>query len=453
MPIITLPNNGWTPRSYQRKLWDFLRNSGKRGVEVAHRRWGKDDVVLHSTSCASQERVGNYWHMLPEFEQCRKAIWNAVNPHTGKRRIDEAFPEGMRRSKNEQQMMLKFRNGSTWQLVGSDNYNSLMGSPPIGVVFSEYSLADPLAWAYIRPILLENKGWAVFIYTARGDNHGKRMYEMAKEEMESGNKDWFAEKSTVGDTDVFTGEQLAQELKELIAEMGDEDEATAHFNQEYWCSFEGAVAGSYYGKVIEQARRDGRITFVPYMVGNPVYTFWDLGFDDSTTIWFMQHVGNKLNFIDYYENSRMGLDHYAEVLLKEKRYLYGDHFWPHDAAQSSLQTGLTNQEYGEKIGITPITVVPRARDGRSVINGINQGRRVFNQCWFDERKCAHGLSALSSYRSEYDKKKRKPSNYPIHNWASHGADAFRTFSVGYEPRIPVESVSDMMIRKGMMLPR
>jgi hypothetical protein len=405
---------------------------GKRAVEVAHRRWGKDEVALHATACAAMERVGNYWHMLPEYEQARKSIWDAVNPHTGKNRIDEAFPRAIRKQTYKQRMMIEFANGSTWQLVGSDNYNALMGSPPIGVVFSEYSLANPLAWAYIRPILLENNGWAAFIYTARGDNHGRRLYEMAKEEMALGS-DWFAQKSTVDDTCVFTKLQLEQELREIVAELGSVDEGEALFNQEYYCSFQGAIPGSYYGKVMAIARADGRIGEVPYISGHPVYTFWDLGVNDTMAIWFMQQIGDYYRFIDYVEDSRFGMDHYAHILLNEKRYLYADHFMPHDSANTSVQTGKTTAEYSEDLGIRPIHTVSRARDSQAVIAGINQGRRIFNLCKFDERKCTHGLAALSNYRSEYDKKRKRLGLYPVHDWACLAGDTMIRTLQGWKP--------------------
>ena len=128
---ISLPNN-WNPRPYQFALWKYLENGGKRGLAVCHRRWGKDDLALHWTAVAAHQRVASYWHMLPQYEQARKAIWTAVNPHTGLRRIDEAFPKEVRASTDEQGMFIRFRNGSTWQVVGSDNYNSLVGAPPAG---------------------------------------------------------------------------------------------------------------------------------------------------------------------------------------------------------------------------------------------------------------------------------------------------------------------------------
>lgn len=427
---IRLPNN-WRPRPDQMNLWTHLErgldHGGLRAVEVAHRRWGKDDCALHFTATATQQRVGNYWHMLPEFAQARKAVWEAVNPRTGKKRIDEAFPEAIRKKTRSQDMFIEFLNGSTWQLVGSDNFDSLVGTPPVGLVFSEYAIADPRAWAYLRPILAENGGWALFIYTPRGNNHGKTLYDFARLDPA-----WFAEKVTAMETPVFSRETLEQERRELIAEFGD-DEGEAMYQQEYMCSFEGAVFGAYYAKQIRQARAENRVTKIPYEVGIPVFTFWDIGIDDSMTIWFMQPIGNRLHFIDYYENSGYGLDHYAQVLLKDKPYVYGDHYMPHDAAHKSPQTGITFADYADSLKISPVVVVDRARDIQAVLAGIQACRKVFNRCWFDEEKCARGLAALEGYRADYDQEKKKLDNKPKHNWCSHGADSFRTFGVGFMP--------------------
>src|SRR5690606_5149766 len=130
---------------------------GKRAIEIAHRRWGKDDLILHRTAVAAFERPASYWHMLPQFAQARRAIWTAVNPHTGKRRIDEAFPHEIREATNDQEMFIRFKNGSTWQLVGSDRYDNLVGAGVAGVVFSEWALANPSAWGYIRPMVEEDR--------------------------------------------------------------------------------------------------------------------------------------------------------------------------------------------------------------------------------------------------------------------------------------------------------
>jgi hypothetical protein len=425
---VTLPNN-WTPRPDQMRLWAYLEKGGKRAVEVAHRRWGKDDVALHYTACAAMERVGNYWHMLPQYNQARKAIWEAVNQRTGKRRIDEAFPEAIRADMRNTDMFIKLKNGSTWQLVGSDNFNSLVGSPPVGLVNSEYALADPRAWAYLRPILAENGGWSVFIFTPRGMNHGYTLFKMAEADPA-----WHAELLTVKQTPVFNQDTIEMERRELIAQFGDTFGQTL-FEQEHFCSFDIAIIGAYYSKQLKQAREDGRITNVPWLAGHEVYTFWDLGIDDSTSIWFMQAVNAERRFIDYYENAGEPLAHYAKV-LKEKPYVYGDHYLPHDVEVRELGTGISRRETLENLGIKPIITVERSRDSQAVLMGIDAGRNALSQCWFDKEKTQRGLSALEAYHAKYDEERRKLANTPEHDWTSHAADAFRTFAVGFQDKAP-----------------
>jgi hypothetical protein len=434
-PVIDIPS-GWAPRRDQQPLWDYLEGGGKRAVMVAHRRWGKDDVALYFACCSALEQPGNYWHMLPQYAQARKVVWDALNPKTGKRRIDEAFPRDIRRKTREQEMMIELANGATWQLVGSDNYNSLVGSAPVGIVFSEYAVADPMAWAYLRPILAANDGWALFIYTPRGGNHGKTMLDFAK--VQPG---WFASVVDAAHSPVFSPDKLEQERRELAAEFG-ETEGEMIFLQEYYCSFEGMTRGAYYAKQLRAARSEGRIASVPYVAGHEVYTFWDLGVDDSTSIWFMQAIGKELRFIDYYEASGEGLVHYAKV-LKERPYVYGDHYMPHDAEVRELGTGTSRKATAENLGIRPVVVVQRAHDTQAVLSGIEAGRNIMSQCWFDEKKCSQGLIALEGYRCDYDEEKRKLADRPLHNWCSHGADAFRTFACGFRPKeksVPVTSI-------------
>ena len=435
-PVITLPLD-WRPGPDQRSLWDYLESGGKRAVMVAHRRWGKDEVGLHFAAVAAVQRPGNYWHMLPQYGQARRVIWEAVNPRTGRRRIDEAFPHEIRRRTIDGEMLIELANGSTWQLVGSDNFDSLVGSPPVGIVFSEYALADPMAWAYFRPILAENGGWALFIYTPRGRNHGKTLYDFARSE-----EGWFSQVLSAADTPVFDACVLDRERRELCAEFG-ETEGELLYLQEYQCSFEGMVHGAYYAKQLAAARSEGRIGPVPHAAGHEVYTFWDLGMDDSTSIWFMQAIGRELRFIDYYEAAGEGLAHYATV-LKGKPYVYGDHYMPHDADVRELGTGTSRRATAEALGIRPVIVVPRPRDTQAVLSGIEAGRNAMSRCWFDARACSRGLAALEGYRAEYDDDKKKLADRPIHDWCSHGADAYRTFAAGFTPRATQRSVTSVL---------
>ena len=233
---VTLPNE-WRPRHYQMPLWRYLENGGKRAIAIWHRRAGKDDLCLHWTAVSAMMKPGTYWHMLPEYAQARKAIWTAINPHTGKRRIDEAFPQAIRATTNEAEMFIRFKNGATWQVVGSDRYNTLVGSGVAGLVFSEWALAKPEAWGYLEPMVNESGGWALFITTPRGRNHAVSMYESALAK-----PGWHSELLTPRETLAFTEDQL-ETARQSSIELYGEDAGNAIFDQEYWCSFDVAVEG------------------------------------------------------------------------------------------------------------------------------------------------------------------------------------------------------------------
>ncbi len=421
MTTVRLPN-GWKPRPYQMPLWTHLERGGKRAIEIAHRRWGKDDIMLHRTAIAAHERVGSYWHCLPEYAQARKAIWTAVNPHTGKRRIDEAFPHDIRASTNEQEMFIRFKCGSTWQAIGSDRYNSLVGAGVAGFVGSEWALANPSAWAYIRPMLEENDGWAAFITTPRGRNHAKAMYDMAKADMENGGR-WFAEISTVHDTAALTPDQIAESLAEYVALYG-EDMGRAQFEQEYLCSFNAAILGAFYGREMAAVRAEGRIDpTLEAIEGHPVHRAWDIGVRDDTSIWFFQVVGAQLFILDCYTASGAGVEHYAEHIEKTHREHGWDHgtdYVPHDARVKEWGTGRTRVETMREFGLNP-EVVPMA----SKLDGINAVRRTLPLCVFHSRCEDDGIAALETYRREWDDDKKAFKASEVHDWSSHLADAFR----------------------------
>ena len=439
---LTLPAHNWRPRRDQLKLWSYLENGGKRAIEIAHRRWGKDEIALHRTAVAMVERTGTYWHMLPEAAQARKAIWTAINPHTQRRRIDEVFPEELRANTNDTEMFIRLRNGSTWQVVGSDNYNSLVGSPPIGVVFSEWALAHPAAWAYLRPILAENGGWSVFITTPRGRNHAYEMYQAAN----MPGSGWFAERLTAHDTGVFTPEQLENERREYVDQFG-LDVGEALYRQEYECDWSAAILGSYWGRELADAERQGRIGPAEWRQDAPVYTAWDLGVGDSTAIWWFQVVGSTLGILDYYESHGVGLDHYAAI-IKAKPYRSKVAFVPQDAkvreftATTQQGEAKTRVQTMMEMGLNP-KLVPAHKLG----DGINAVRKTLPHCHFDAAKCAKGLEALRSYHAEWDEKSRTFRDTPKHDSSSHAADAFRYLSMVWRLPKPEEKPTP----KGRML--
>jgi len=416
---IDLPNGGWAPRSYQQSAWDYLEDGGKRAVLVWHRRSGKDEIFLHWTAIAAHQRVGNYWHMLPLQNQARRALWDAVNPNTGRPRIDDAFPLELREVTRNNEMTIKFKNGSMWNVVGSDNYNALVGSPPVGIVFSEWPLADPRAWAFLRPILAENGGWAAFGYTPRGPNHGKTMLETARSEPE-----WFSQVLTVDDTHVFDDVTLARERRELIKDFG-EDQGDALFRQEYHCSFDAAVLGAYYIRELTWLEKEKRIGRVPWDPALSVHTAWDLGIGDATVIWFAQFAMNEVRLIDYIQNDGVGLAWYANE-LRSRPYTYGEHILPHDAEARDLSSGVTRIATLHSLGMHNTRVIPAQR----VEDGIQATRNMLPRCWIDADKCAVGLAALRQYRREYDHKRKIFNDRPFHDFASHPADALRYLAMG-----------------------
>lgn len=454
--IIRLPANDWKPRFYQMGLWSAFERGVKRLVEIAHRRWGKDEIALNMTAVSIFEHPATYWHMLPEYSQARKAIWNAVNPHTNKRRIDEAFPEEIRANTNEHEMFIRFKNGATWQVVGSDSYKSLVGSPPYGIVFSEWSKAHPGAWAYLAPILEENNGWAMFITTPEGKNHAHAMLGHARKNPEK----WFAEVQTVEDTE-FPMEKVEAAREEYHALYGI-DAGDALIEQEYFCSFEAAVLGAVYGKQMARMSKDGRITNrVKHDPNHPVYTTFDLGHSDATAIWFYQIGHNEILLIDYFEESFLDVQDICEVLYgrkikvghinpetKEvekwefgedleghehrKEYRYNEfHFVPQDAGHK-LQAAGGRSIVGQarEFGITMMVIPETTHANRHAAL-----RKTLDRCWANEDRCAKGLEALRCYHYEYKEDKRDFSKDPVHDWSSHGATSAELMARVYTERV------------------
>lgn len=415
-------------------LWRYLENGGTRAVMVAHRRWGKDEVALHNACIQAHLKVGTYWHMLPEASQARKAIWEAINPHTGRRRIDEAFPEALRETTRNNEMFIRFKNGSTWQVVGSDNFNSLVGSPPLGVVFSEYSIANPRSWGILRPILLENGGWALFIYTPRGKNHGHKLLQSAK-----ASDRWFHQVSPISQTKALPADDLAEERREMIREFG-EDHGNALYMQEWECSFEAAILGAYYGLEMQRALEQGRIGKVEHDPYSPTYTAWDLGYNDDTAIWWYQVIRGEIHVIDFHVVSGATIDDLARVVLS-KPYTYAKHYLPHDARAKTLAAEGKSivEQLARHLTWAKLEIVPNL----SLQDGIQATRLAIRRCWFDEARCEHGLEALRQYQRLYDDDKKAFRETPRHDWASHPADAFRMLAVAVampapEPKISAE---------------
>lgn len=414
---LQIPNN-WKCRDYQVASWNAYRAGIKRQLLIWHRRAGKDEIALNKTVVAAHERIGNYWHCLPKYEQARKAIWEAVNPHSGLRRIDEAFPPALRARTDNVGMVIELANGSIWRIVGSDNPDSLVGAPPVGIVFSEWALSNPSAWAYLAPALAENGGWADFITTPRGKNHVHAMWNMAK-----ANPAWFAQILTVNETG-FPLDRVEEQRREYHAIYGTEV-GDSLIEQEYFCSFNAATLGSYYGKALERAEAAGKLGNALYDPELPVYTAWDLGISDQTVIWLFQVFSDQLRVIDCIHGTGKNLEQYCNE-LKAKPYRYADDYVPHDARVRDLGTGRTRLETLKGLNRKPKLVVRH-----EVEDGINALRvTIEGNCLWDKR-CEYGLEALKQYHAEWDDDRKMFSPKPYHDWTSDFADAARYMALAW----------------------
>jgi len=427
---IPLPHNGWTPRVHQMPLWNYLRAGGKRAFAVWHRRAGKDEVCLHHVALAAlTERVANYGHVLPEFNQGRRAIWGAVNPHSGRRRIDEAFPDELCESKNDTTMTVKFVNGSTWAVLGSDTFDtSLVGASYAGLTFSEYALSNPSVWAYTRPMLEENNGWAVFITTPRGRNHAFEMFKYASKA-----PSWFCELLTAKDTGMLSDATLAETLEEMQQLYG-ADQGTASYRQELFCDWTASVLGSFYAIETAGVRADGRIAPIEALPGREVHRAWDLGIGDDTSIWHFQVAGSQLYILHHTAASGMSLERWIDRLKdvdRQHNWKPGNDYVPHDADIREFTSGRTRVETMQAMGLRPV-LVPR----HSLEDGINAVRRTLPLCVFHPRCEEGGFSALEQYRREWNDDTKAFSNKPLHDWSSHPADAFRYLSMSWQKALP-----------------
>jgi phage terminase large subunit len=418
VPSVNLPSN-WTPRPYQEPAWNSWLDGCNRQLLVWHRRAGKDDINLRMHSVAAFNRVGTYWHMLPLYEQARKAIWNAVNPFTGKRRIDEAFPREIIANRNESEMFIRFVNGSTWQVVGSDNYNSLVGTPPVGITLSEWALANPTAWAYLSPIIAENGGWASFITTPRGNNHVKSMLDRFKNHPK-----WFTQVLTVADTGAVSEEVIEEQRAEYESLFGKEM-ADLLVEQEFYCSFAGAMVGAYWGAEVNQAERQGRIGAVPIDPAFPVHTAWDLGAPANNPIWAFQVIGSVPHIVDFYRPDTDDLEDWCDV-LNERGY-HGNDYVPHDIYQQSWGAKRSRIQMMTDYGRKPAPV-----KRVSVADGISAGRETVKVARFDAVRCADGIDGLRSYRREWDDDLKRFRDNPVKDWAEHIGSAFRYLGLSWQ---------------------
>lgn len=417
---LTVPFH-FTPREYQEPLYNAIAEGYKRGVCVWHRRSGKDKTLINIVCKEAFKRIGSYYYFFPTYKQGRKILWDGAD-RSGFRFLGH-IPEEFRVSANSTEMKIELVNGSIIQVVGSDNIDTVVGTNPVGCVFSEFALQDPRGWDFVRPILLENEGWAFFNFTPRGHNHAYELWKIAQRE-----EDWFSQLLTVNDTyhqgaRVISDVMIDQERRHGMSED--------LIQQEYFCSFEASLIGAYFANEMRLAAEQGRICGVPVEGGVSVNTYWDIGIDDSMSIILEQQVGREIHLVDYYENSGEGLSHYINWLNNwqtRNNVPFGTHVMPHDAAKREIATGKPIAQSARDMGLGPSVQVAKRPITKE--DSIEAARQLFSRVYFDERNCERLIDALRSYHKEYDEERKVFGVRPVHDWSSHGADSFQTMALG-----------------------
>ena len=388
----------YEPRPLQEKIHNELK---RFNVICFHRRFGKTVFAINHlimTACEKQEARLAY--IAPTYRQGKAVAYDYLKEYT-----DPLMKLGGKR--HETELKVDLWNKSRIQIFGADNPDSLRGLGFDGVVLDEYALMSPRVWTeVVRPAVSDKLGYVIFIGTPMGHNQFWDVYDLAKRRGE----DWYAQLYRASETEVIPPEELEEARLTMPSDQ---------YEQEFECSFQAAVSGAYYGKQIQQAEKDNRICDVDYDPSVDVETWWDLGIGDSTSIWFAQRVGTEIRLIDYYETSGESLAHYVNV-LSDKAYNYGRHVAPHDITTRELGTGKSRLEVAYELGLD-FEVCPRLE----VDHGIEAVRNNLDNCWFDKNRCKYGIDCLRQYRKQFDDRMQTFKNKPLHDWASHGADAFR----------------------------
>jgi hypothetical protein len=346
-------------------------------------------------------------------------IWNGIDGQG--RRFLHAFPPELIENKNESEMFLRFKNGSTFQIVGGDDPDKLVGQNPVGIIFSEYALTNPQCWRLIAPILAENKGWVIFNSTPRGNNHFRDMLELAK----ARSNKWYWSFETAKTLKVLTPE----DLEDFRDEVKDE----AIFQQEMFCSFDSPLQGAYYASQTKYLVRNERVKAFPIEPTLAVDTAWDLGMNDATAIIFIQPFRGEYRVVDYYENSGYGLKHYADYVkqwYRDHDVMEGEHIGPHDLRVRDLSADGQSREHILRGMGLKFSRAPKM----SVQEGIQMTRDLLHKMWINSDKCVRLWDAIRQYSKEWDAMAQRFKDRPKHDWTSHPCDALRVYATGKRKR-------------------
>jgi len=409
------------PREYQLPFLDAMDAAIKRAVLIMHRKAGKTILLLNWAIEQMLLHDGiTIWHTFSTKSEAKDTIW--LGKTKDHKSFISYFPKEAIKDINNTDFRITFNNGSSYVLKSTEEYDNLRG-PGIDILINdEYSYQNDLAQEVLEPMVLAYKGIIIYTGTPNGRNHLFDVYNNHQFDKEK----WFCQILTIDDTRDEYGNPLFE--NEDIEDMRKSGKSEAYLQAEYYCSFDKSVETAYYTQQLEKAKQDGRIGIFPHVPSSPVYTSFDIGYNDMTSIWFAQKWEGQFRIIDYYENRQQSFDHYAKV-LKDKPYNYFQHYFPHDIANHEQTSGKTKKDYMESLGIKPIVVIERAKNRAEVMSGIDNVRTAIPKCYFNEKTCKEGLARLAGYHAGYNEKREVLLDSPVHDKNSNGADAFRMLAV------------------------
>ena len=388
---------------------DFHYRKERWAVLVCHRRAGKTVATICDTirrAISENKPDARYAYIAPFYAQAKNIAWDYLLK----------FAEPAIVKANQSELWVELVNGAKIRLFGADNPDSLRGLYLDGVVLDEYADMKPRLWGEIvRPLLTDRQGWATFIGTPKGHN---AFYDIYNEAQKSPN--WYVKTLRADQSGLLAQSELLDAQATMSANQ---------YEQEFLCSFEAAILGAYYGQEMRRITDLGRIADIEYDSMFPVHTAWDLGFNDSTSIWWYQVVHGEIRVLDHHSSNGQAIPYYTGLLKQKEEefgYRYGIHWLPHDARAKTLASGGKSiiEQLATKIDIKQLKIVPNL----SLQDGIQASRLALNRTWFHNR-CEEGIECLRQYQREWDDDKKVFRDRPKHDWTSHSADAFRYLSI------------------------
>ena len=405
---------------------DFHDRKERWAVIVAHRRCGKTlgcilDLIYRAISEGKED--GRYAYVAPYYSQAKNIAWDYL----------QKYSQPVLAKANQSELWVELVNGARIRLFGADNPDALRGLYLDGIVLDEYADMRPRIWGeIIRPLLSDRLGWAVFIGTPKGHNGFWELYSAALNK-----DDWYVKTLRASVTGLIAESELADAARSMTQDQ---------YLQEFECDFESAIVGAYYGKELRLLTDQGRITEVKYDSMYKVNTAWDLGFTDSTSIWWYQVIHGEIRVLEHHSSNGQSIPFYTG-LIQSKKYQYGIHWLPHDARAKTLSSGGKSiiEQLSAKIPLESMKIVPNL----SLQDGIQASRMALQRAWFDGDKCMEGIECLRQYQREYDEDKKVFRDKPRHDWTSHSADAFRYLSIAWREEEKVASKDDSI--KGLFV--